>query len=156
MKYGVFVHFQNLSGMSIGTLIVSTNLLSALKDSKYNAFRLYQLEKDTPIGSYRCTIQEDIVQIGKNKVYGCKLIDGSKHFIVFEPDADFDQLGSGTVKEVAFSKLRDESIRDEDFLLYSEKEGPKIWSYGVLREGKLYSPSDVLDVIKLSDDSSTK
>ena len=156
MKYGIFVDCQNLSGISIGTLIVCTNPLLVLKNSKYNAFRLYQLEEEIPNGNHRCTIQENKVQIDKNKVYGCKLIDISKHLIVFEPDANFDQLGTGFIKEVTFPKLRDESLKDKDFFLYSEKEGPRTWSSGVIREGKLYSPSGVLDIIKLSDDDLTE
>lgn len=156
MKYGILVDVQNLSGMTLGTMIVTSNPLLVLRDSKYNSFKLLQLEEELAVGNYRCTIQNNKVQISKDKTYGCKPIDLSKHLIVFEPDANFEQLGTGFMKEISFLKLKDENLKDKDFFLYSDKDGPKTWSNGVLRDGKLYSSASILDVIKLSDDNLTK
>lgn len=150
MKYGIIKRCTDFASCSIADIVICENVYTLLKQESRIELRLIQLEDSAPEGSFRVKMMDGSIQLLDGSCYGYTSIDLTQHLIQFDPDANFEQFGTGFAKELS-DPLKKENYEGSNkaFLLLSEKEGPSNWmaaitDYNTLDFGEIIQVTPIL------------
>lgn len=156
MKYIVFDVTSKLQNSFIGQAFITSNPMKVCKEANRFCTIIYKTPENVQEQTVKARVSNGKMYLANGSVIPINVIPQGIKFVAFEPDSNFKTLGTGHCKQVAFSKIKEEGLKDTAFFLGCKKEGPKTWAFSTFVDGHLDFGTDVTEAEALLETSSNE
>lgn len=145
MKYIVFDITSKLQNSIVGQAFVTSNPLKVCKEGNRFCTVIYKTSENVQEQATKARVSNGKMYLTNGSVIPVSVIPEGIKFVAFEPDSNFKTLRTGHCKQIPFSKIKEEGLRDTSFFLGCKKDGPKSWTFATFIDGHLDFGTDVTE-----------